>query len=184
MRDGINGSLGRRVGSYGFFSGCSGRGRLVSGRGDLFWPAVTDEQQTFSITYGWGWLVQVWSGLRPPTNSKFFPFRRDVVSLCRPGPAWRTPTNSKLFPFRMAVVSLCRLGPAWRTPTNSKFFPFRMAVVSLCRPRATRRTPTNSKFYSFRMAVVSLCHPRAPQGTPTIHKLFPSRRAIQQKSFL
>ena len=28
----------------------SGPGQLVSGRGDLFWPAVTDGQQAFSIS--------------------------------------------------------------------------------------------------------------------------------------
>ena len=84
-----------------------------------------------------------------------------VVSLCRPGPAWRTPTNSKLFPFRMAVVSLCRPGPAWRTPTNNKFFPFRMAVVSLCRLGAAgghRRTANFTHFVWLWLACATLEH--------------------------
>ena len=84
-----------------------------------------------------------------------------VVSLCRPGPAWRTPTNSKLFPFRRAVVSLCWLRPAWRTPTNNKFFPFRMAVVSLCRLGAAgghRRTANFTHFVWLWLACATLEH--------------------------
>ena len=100
----------------------SGPGQLVSGRGDLFWPAAA------------------WSSRGEPTSSKLFLFCRGVVKLVpgwsgrgRLGLAGREPTSSKLFLFRRGGIWLVPGRSALRAPTNNKLFPFRRGGVGLFR---------------------------------------------------